>query len=111
MTDIIHIGDIGTIVRGTIVEEDDANPGTFLPVDISSATTKELTFRKQGGVIVTEAAAFTTDGTDGKMEYKTTVSTFFNVGGQWRLQGHIILPTGDDFKSDIVTFHVEENLS
>ncbi len=108
-----HIGDVGTILRATIVEEDDDNPGTFDPVDVSGVTEQELIIHKQDGTVVTETTVFTTDGTDGQIQYRVDDPDFFNVGGQWKMQGHVIFPTGtpkDEYKSNIVTFHVEENI-
>jgi hypothetical protein len=60
----VHVGDVGTVFRLTLSD------GSTI-VDASGATTKEILFRKPSGAVVTKSAAFTTDGTDGKIEYVT----------------------------------------
>ena len=58
----IHMNDVGTKFLVTVTD------GTTA-VDISSATTKQLIFQKPSGTKLTKATAFTSDGTDGKMQY------------------------------------------
>jgi hypothetical protein len=99
----IHIGDIGTIFEVTLMDD-------VTPVDVSAASVMEIVFRKSDGTtIVTNTATFTTDGTDGKIEYKTVLDTELDVKGNWRIQGKVTLPSGS-WSSDIDTFKVYENL-
>lgn len=97
----IHVGDIGTIIRGT------AKDGSAI-VDVSTATTKDFIFRKPDGTVITRSTVFTTDGTNGQIEY-VTVSGDLDRAGTWSVQLHIILPTGE-WKSDIFKFDVYANL-
>ena len=97
----IHVGDIGTVFEVTI--QDDG-----VAVNISSATTKEIIFRKPDKTLLTKAANFSTDGTDGKIR-STTVSGDLNAAGVWSIQAHVILP-GGDWKSSISEFSVIPNL-
>ena len=86
-----------------IIEDD----GT--PIDISTASTKEIVFLKEGETAsVTETAVFTTDGTDGAIEY-APVADFLTPGGLWRYQGRVVLGT-QTFKSAWRRFLVKENL-
>jgi len=81
----VHQNDFGTIFRITISDGDDS-------VDISSATTKQITFRKPDGTVVTQTAAWYTDGTDGILQY-TTVDGDLDTVGFWKIQARIIMPT------------------
>jgi len=101
MTDI-HKGDIGTTFILTIMD------GAAV-VDISGYSTIEIYFTDPALAKTTHAASLTTDGTDGKMEYATTAANVLATTGQWQWQGRVVLPTGD-WKTDILTFEVVENL-
>ena len=98
----IHVGNIGTAFRVTIRNEDNEAE------NISAATTKELIFLKPDGDTETKSAAFTTDGTDGQIEY-VAVSGFLDIPGLWQYQAHVIY-SGGEYYSSIVEFEVEENL-
>ena len=97
----IHVGDIGTVFEVTLMD------GSSV-VDLSSATTKELVFRKPDGVKLTKTAAFKTDGTDGIITY-TSVTDDLDTAGTWRLQAHVVIG-GGTWRSDIGDFKVHENL-
>lgn len=85
----VRENDIGVVFRITITKNSD---GTVL--DISSATTREIVFRRPSGVIVTKTAVVTNSGTDGKMEY-VSEADFLNETGNWKLQGHVIVGSND----------------
>ena len=97
-------GDIGATIIVTIVDENDA------VLDISTATTKQLKFEKgTSRTVVTQTAVFTTDGTDGKVEY-VTVADDLDELGLWYVQPHIILAAGDDFHGAVGSFTVSDVL-
>lgn len=98
----IHNGDIGTIFEVTLKD------GTVL-VDLSGATTKEILFLPPNKALKTKTAAFKTDGTDGIIQY-TTLAADLDQAGKWKLQAHVVLPTGE-WKSDIAEFRVHKNLT
>lgn len=102
----VHLGDIGTIFRVTINDCDSA--GVQSAIDISAATTLQLIFKPPKGASVTKTAVFTTDGTNGQIQY-VTVSGDINETGRWKLQAYIVLPSGS-WRSDIGFFDVFENL-
>lgn len=97
----IHLGDIGTIFRLTIVDCD-------VPVDISSASTMEITFKPPQGASKVKTPVFNTDGTNGIIDYTTIVDDLDEVG-QWKMQARVTLPTGT-WRSNIETFKVHSNL-
>lgn len=97
----IHVGDIGTSFRFTIKD------GTFT-VDVSSATTQEVCFRKPDGTVLTRATTFFTDGTDGIIEYKT-VSGDLDQSGPWTVQGHVVLSAGE-WRTNFSNFTVGANI-
>jgi hypothetical protein len=81
-TIFVHNGDIGTVFRLTITD----TAGTA--IDVSTATTKYIYFQDPSGVRMQKTAAFTTDGTDGKIQY-TSVSGDIDSVGTWQIQGHV----------------------
>ena len=98
----IHKGDIGT--QFTVTVQD----GTTV-VDISTASTKQLIFKKPGGTILTKSTSFVTEGTDGKMQY-VSVDGDLSDDGVWKMQGKVIIG-GNTFSTDITSFKVYRNLS
>jgi hypothetical protein len=99
----IRVGDIGTVFRLTIVDEVED------PVNISAATTTDIRFQKPDETSVDQTASFTTDGTDGLIEYVVAADDL-DMSGKWRIQAHIITPAGE-WRSEIETFWVQENLA
>ena len=102
----LHVGDIGTIVRATI--SDTGSDGTKSVLNVSGALTKELIFRKPDGSKLTKTAIYTTNGTDGKIQY-VTQSGDLDTAGSWNLQAYIVTPSGTWYSS-IGSFKVYENL-
>ena len=78
----VHNGDVGTVFRLTIVD----TAGTA--IDVSTATTKYIYFQDPSGVRMQKTAAFTTDGTDGKIQY-TSVPGDIDSVGIWQIQGYV----------------------
>ncbi len=98
----IHKGDIGTIFEITLKD------GKIV-VDVSTASIKNIFFQKPSGIILTKAAAFTTDGVDGKIQY-TTIAADLDEIGDWELQAGVTLAAGT-WKSSIEKFQVFRNLA
>ncbi len=101
MAEDVHVGDIGTKFVATIMD------GAAL-VDVSSATTQQFVLKPESGASKTVTTTFTTDGTDGKIEY-TTILNDIDTAGIWKLQAYIVLATGT-WRSDIYWFKVDTNL-
>jgi hypothetical protein len=72
--------------------------------NISDATTKEIKFKSPDGRNLVKTASFTTDGTDGNIQYKTT-SGDLNISGTWKWQPHVVTPT-DNWYGNLSTFNV-----
>lgn len=104
MASEIHYLDIGTAFDLTIQNLDGV-------VDISSATTKTIKFRKPNGTVVDQPGVFKTDGTDGILRYVSILDDLDKVG-TWRLQAFVTLisPAGS-WHSNIDEFDVHYNLS
>jgi len=98
-----HVGDVGLIIEATIVDEFNE------VVPISDATTKQLLLRSPRNVNNWRTAAFTTDGTDGKIRY-ATVADDLSMGGKWRLQARVITPSRD-FHTSRHILEVEDNIT
>ena len=103
MPPVMTDNDIGVTVRLTIVDDADGSA-----VDISSATTKQIVFESPSGTSTTQTASFTTDGTNGQIEYVTTDGDV-NEEGEWRVQGLVIFG-GGTYRSQIRRISVREAL-
>ena len=78
----VHNGDVGTVFRLTITDTD----GTA--IDVSTAVTKYIYFQDPTGAKVQKTAAFTTNGSDGKIQY-TTIAGDIDMVGTWHVQGYV----------------------
>jgi len=101
MADLISKDDIGVEFRASILQDGSG-------VNIASATTKKLIFKKPTGNTLTVTASFYTNGSDGVLSYIST-SGDLNEAGLWRLQGHIILGT-NNWKTEISPFFIYPNI-
>lgn len=99
----IRVGDIGTVIEITIVDQD----GNV--VDISTASSKIFKLRRIGESSSPKDATFTTDGTDGKLRYVLADGDIDDVG-QWDVQAHISFPGGNCWSSSTTSFFVDGNL-
>lgn len=98
----IRIGDIGTVFRLTVKDQDE------VVVDVSTASTKQIIFTDPSGTTTAKTATFTTDGTDGKIQYQT-VANDLDEAGQWQIQGYVVISSGS-WKTNILRFDVLANL-
>lgn len=97
----IHLLDIGTIFRVTLMDDD-------IIVPLNGAELKEIHFLKPDGVVVVKEADFYSDGADGIIEY-ITIANDLDQTGSWKIQAKVTLPTGT-WSSDISKFKVYGNL-
>ncbi len=97
----VHLLDIGTVFEVTLKDCD-------TPIDISSATTQQIIFRKPDGTSVTKTAIFASDGTDGKLRYVTIADDLDQIG-TWKIQAKVEIPSGT-WSSNIDKFKVYSNL-
>ncbi len=79
--------------------------------DLTGAATLELEFRKPDKTLtgLLTATVVNPPGTDGKVSYTPGDGTFLIAGG-WRVQGHQVNAGGEDFKTDVETFEVGQNI-
>jgi len=81
---LLHVGDVGTVIVVTITED-------HVALDISGASEKTLIFRRPdetAGVVV--EGAFTTDGTEGKLQY-TVPDGFLDTPGRWAVEARLTI--------------------
>lgn len=97
----IHFNDIGTTLK-TVLKN-----GSSV-VNISSATTKNIILGKPDGTSLTKSGVFTTDGTDGELEY-VTIANDLNQCGWWKIQSYVVISSGN-WSSDIGNFEVHRNI-
>lgn len=100
---VFHKGDVGAVIELVITDAD-----TSAAVDISTATEKQIRLQSPNKASITKDAAFTTDGTDGKVRYVSEDNVLVSAG-LWRVQAYIELP-GRKFSTEIKTFSVIENI-
>lgn len=103
MIDTLQQGTIGAVFELTVLD----NTGAI--VNLSSASTKQILFRKPSKTTVTKDAAFTTNGTDGKLRYTTTSEDDLDKAGAWQMQAYVVTPTVTGH-TQIVSFTVLRNL-
>lgn len=101
--DGIKVGDFGETITLTLKDTD----GTAQ--DISSFTTRQVHVRSPKGTkTVTNTATFTTDGTDGKLDFSFSIGEIDRPG---RWEGQVELSkTGGESKSDLFEMNVEARL-
>lgn len=110
---VVHVGDIGTIFRVPFTKELD---GSILNVSSASAAgQKKIIFHRPDGTEVIVNATFTTNGTDGLIEYATDgteTALGFPVddpqyAGVWAFRGYVLTTNWEGY-SKRWTFRVEE---
>jgi hypothetical protein len=99
---VIHVKDVGTVIEVTVTENDAV-------LDISTATGTTILLLKPSGTVLTKTATFTTDGTDGKMEYQTQTGDI-DEEGVWEVQGKLEMG-GGTFYTRSVAFPVKAVLA
>lgn len=101
-----HVNDIGTLFRVTVY--DITNTGAKTIANISNATDLKFIFRKPDATTFQRSASFTTDGSDGEIQYYT-VDGDLDQDGTWTLQAYVSTSSGS-WRTDIANFKVYENL-
>lgn len=95
--------EIGSTIRAVLRRSD----GSIF--DVSTATVKQLIFRKPTSEKLTKTASFYTDGSDGKIQYITIAGDLDTIG-VWTIQGYIELASGEVWKSRVEFMRVLDNL-
>jgi hypothetical protein len=102
----IHVDDIGTIFRLTVT---DCVAGVDVAVDVSAQTDMDYNFVKPDDTILNATPVFTTDGTNGEIEY-ISLSGDIDQIGIWQLQAVVVVPAGT-FHTKPIKFQVHANLA
>lgn len=99
----IHVGDIGTPITLTVVDED----GTA--IDISTASVKTYRVKDPEDTVTDKTASFDDDGVDGKLTY-TTVDGDLETPGEYVIQVILTYPDTSKNHSSFYRMPVYENL-
>ena len=75
-------------------------------LNISTAPTKQIILRSPSDGYTVNAADFTTDGTDGFIEY-TVPEGVLNKPGRWKVYAKVVMPSGLNVRSTGVDLQVE----
>ena len=102
MTCGIHQNDIGTTIKIQISDCSDN------ALDISSADTIQIVFKKPSGTSVTKTATFTTDGSDGLIQYIIVDGDLDEIGS-WKTQA-VVTIGAYVWHSEYETFKVLRNI-
>ncbi len=97
----IRVDDIGTKLELEVLEDSVA-------VDISTASTKDITLQRPDGTTIVHEGVFTTDGTEGKVYFTTSLGDL-SMEGTYYIQVYIALATWQGY-STIGEFEVHDNL-
>jgi len=98
----IHQNDIGTTLVVTIVDCNDS------AIDISTADSMQIILKKPSGTNLTKTASFTTDGSDGKIQYVIADGDMDEIG-TWKIQG-VVTIGAYTWHSNFESFKVYRNL-
>jgi hypothetical protein len=103
-----RIGDVGSVLEVLVTELDD-DTGLPVLVDVSGVATKEITIKKPSGEVVTFAATFTSDGTDGLIRYVWAAGDLDELsrGRQWLGSPHVAWAGGVDVHGEAFGFLVK----
>ena len=103
MASEIHQDDIGT--RFLVTVKDDG-----VAVNLTSATLKQLNFRKPDDSVLNRTASGLGGGSESSgFMYYDTVAGDLDAVGVYKMQGKVTIPSGT-FYTDIYTFKVHSNL-
>jgi hypothetical protein len=103
MASEIHQDDIGT--RFLVTVKDDG-----VAVNLTSATLKQLNFRKPDDSVLNRTASGLGGGSESSgIMYYDTVAGDLDAVGVYKMQGKVTIPSGT-FYTDIYTFKVHSNL-
>lgn len=91
LTQPVYVNDVGLELNFYILD------AQLNPLDISSASVKNILLRNPNGDLVTKTASFGTNGTDGHIKYLTQAGDL-DRRGYWTVQAFVTM--GDDFYSD-----------
>ena len=87
----------------TVTDQDDAI------VDLSTAASNDLIFRKEDGSSFARSPTFITDGVDGQITYTSPINEL-DLQGKWKIQVLVIDAGGEEYPADIVAFSVQPRL-
>ena len=100
MSDEVHIGDVGTVIKLTIEENGTA-------IDVTAATSIIVDFERPDGSTLT-LTGYIFSGTSGIVAYDSLAATF-DQAGPWRAQARVVLGAAT-WRSSIAKFNVYGNL-
>ena len=101
MANEIHVGDIGTQLLITILDDG-------LPVDVSDAIVLRITIKRPDGTLIIASGSLHTNGEDGVIYY-TIVLGDLNQSDVYKIQAYVELIDGS-YYSNIGSFSVKCNL-
>lgn len=104
MASTLRVGHIGAVIRRTILSNI-----TGSALDVSTATAKTLKIERPDGTVLSKTASFTTDGTDGQLEY-STISGDLDQPGEWRGQFYLEFGATQAFHTDQFPLPIGSNL-
>ena len=103
-----HVNDIGTIFRVTVYDTTSTGGTTVADISTASEASMKFTFKRPDGTTFDRTPVFTTDGSDGNIQY-LSVDGDLNEPGRWHLQAYVPTSAGS-WRTSAGSFRVHENL-
>lgn len=85
LSDILQVNDIGVALTVKIVQNDGQTP-----INLSSFTSPTIYVTRSDGTLITGVATFTTDGSDGLIQYVTQVGDL-SIPGIYKIQASYLV--------------------
>jgi hypothetical protein len=98
---VARLNDIGTAIQATVLD-------CGQPLDVSTATVKQIRWKKPSGLFEVRTAVVVTDGTDGRIRYVTVTGDLDEVGA-WEYQAYLEI-AGRKFHTSLLAFTVRRVL-
>jgi hypothetical protein len=96
---VVHTNEEGIIFHLIVTDEDGVD------LDVSAVDSKLIHFVKPDGTTLSKTAAYTSDGTDGEIQY-TSVAADIDQVGRWSYQGYVEITDGAHLHTEVATFDV-----
>ena len=77
--------------------------------DVSFATTRKINYLRPDSTTTAVTATFTTDGTDGKIQFTPSTEAFFTLTGRWHVQG-LFESVSQRLNTQLGVFEVRDNI-
>ena len=108
LSEAFHVDTFG-VRLSLLVAAFDEDTCRLEAIDVSLASTQEITLAKPDGTALLVTSTFDTDGSDGLIGH-TFLAGELDQAGTWNAQGRVVLPGSVQYRTKIVTFPVASKI-